>query len=117
MTSKIEGWSNRQKDTGWGCAFAHWIPFFWIYYSITRRTITPLLYQTCGAFVIGFSIGFISAIVNPNVEEETLESLGTIGSLIGSPFLVKKGIDQSRLFAKNKLNNWFFKKSCGNFFR
>ena len=105
MTSKIEGWSNRQKDTGWGYAFAHWIPFFWIYYAITRRTITPFLYQTCGAFVIGFSIGFVSGLVNPNVEDETVESLGTLGALIGSPLLVKKGIDQSRLFAKNKLTN------------
>ena len=105
MTSKTEGWSNRQKDSGWGYAFAHWIPFVWIYYAITRRTITPFLYQTCGAFVIGFGIGFVSGIVNPNVEDETVENLGTLGALIGSPLLVKKGIDQSRLFAKNKLTN------------
>ena len=51
------------------------------------------------------SIGFVSVIVNPNVDEESIENLGTIGALIGSPLLVKKGIDQSRLFAKNKLNN------------
>ena len=105
MTLKIEGWSNRQKDTGWGYAFAHLLPFVWIYYAITRRTITPFLYQICGAFAIGFSIGLVSAIVNPNIEEESVESLGTLGALIGSPFLVKKGIDQSRKFAKNKLNN------------
>ena len=105
MTSKIEGWSNRQKDTGWGYAFAHLLPFVWIYYAITRRTITPVLYQVCGAFSIGFSIGFVSVIVNPNVDEESIENLGTIGALIGSPILVKKGIDQSRLFAKNKLNS------------
>ncbi len=105
MTSKIEGWSNRQKDTGWGYAFAHCIPFVWIYYAITRRTITPFLYQTCGAFVIGFSIGFVSAIVNPNFEDEKIENLASIGALIGSPLLVKKGVDQSRLFAKSKLTN------------
>ena len=105
MTSKIEGWSNRQRDTGWGYSFAHLLPFVWIYYAITRRTITPFLYQICGAFTIGFSIGFISVLVNPNVEDETVESLGTIGALLGSPFLVKKGINKSRLFAKNKLTN------------
>lgn len=105
MTSKIDGWSNRQKDIGWGYAFAHWLPFVWLYYAITRRTITPFLYQTCGAFVIGFSIGFISATVDPYVEDETVEGLATIGALIGSPFLVKKGIDQSRLFAKKKLTD------------
>ena len=40
MTSRIQGWSNRQKDTGWGYAFAHYIPGVGIYYSITRRTIS-----------------------------------------------------------------------------
>ena len=39
MTSKIEGWSNRQKDTGWGYAFAHLLPFVLIYYAITRRNL------------------------------------------------------------------------------
>ena len=105
MTSKIEGWSNRQKDTGWGYAFAHLLPFVWIYYAITRRTITPFFYQIFGAFAIGFSIGFVSVIVNPNVEEESIDNFVTIGALIGSPLLGKKGIDQSRLFAKNKLNS------------
>ena len=56
MTTKTEGWSNRQKDTGWGYAFAHWIPFVWIYYAITRRTITPFLYQIGRSFIDGFSI-------------------------------------------------------------
>ena len=105
MTSKIEGWTNRQKDTGWGYAFAHLLPFVWIYYAITRRTITPFIYQLCGVFAIGFSIGVVSAIVNPNVDEKSIENLGTIGALIVTPLLVKRGIDQSRLFAKNKLKN------------
>ena len=105
MTSKIEGWSNRQKDKGWGYAFAHLLPFVWIYYAITRRTITPFLHQICGTFAIGLSIGFVSVIANPNVDEESIENLITIGALIGSPLFVKKGIDQSRLFAKNKLKN------------
>ena len=40
MNPKIEDWSNWQKDTGWGYAFAHLLSFVWIYYPITRRTIT-----------------------------------------------------------------------------
>jgi len=31
MTSKIEGWSNRQKDAAWEYAFAHWLPLVWVY--------------------------------------------------------------------------------------
>ena len=103
MTRKTEGWSNRQKDTGWGYAFAHWIPFVWIYYAITRRTITPFLYQIGGAFIVGFSIGFVAAIVNPKVDEETLDGLAGLGGVVASPLVVKKGIDKSRKFGKKQL--------------
>ena len=105
MTTKTEGLSNRQKDTGWGYAFAHLIPFVWIYYAITRRTITPFLYQLGGAFIIGFSIGAVSVIVNPNVEDDTVEGLGALGGLVATPFLTKKGIDQARKFGKKQLEN------------
>ena len=53
--------------------------------------------------MIRFRIGFASAIFNPNIEDETVENLGTLGVLIGSPLHVKKGIDKSHLFVKNKL--------------
>ncbi len=105
MTTKTEGWSNRQKDTGWGYAFAHWIPFVWIYYAITRRTITPFLYQLGGAFIVGFSIGFVAGIVNPNVEDDSVEGLAGLGGVVATPFLTKKGIDQARKFGKKQLEN------------
>jgi len=79
MTTKIEGLSNRQKDTGWGYACAHLIPLVWIYYAITRRTITPFLYQISGGFIIGLSIGIISAIIYPNIEKYTVEFLEKLG--------------------------------------
>ena len=103
MTTKTQGWSNRQKDTGWGYALAHLLPFVWIYYSITRRTITPFLYQIGGAFIVGVSVGFVSFIVNPNVDDETVEGLGGLGGVVVSPLLVKKGIDQARNFGKKQL--------------
>jgi len=62
---------------------------FGSYNAITRRTITTFHYQICGAFVIGFSVGFVSVIVNPNVKEEYIESIETIGVLIGSTLLLK----------------------------
>ena len=68
----------------------HWIQFDWIYYAITKRTIIPFVYQTCGAFVIRFCIGFVSAIVNSNVKDETVKSLGILGELIGNVLLFKK---------------------------
>jgi len=77
------------------------LPFFSIYYAITRRTETALIYKICGTFIIGF----VSVIVNTNIDEESVESLGSIRALTGSPLIVKKGIDQSCIFAKNKLNS------------
>ena len=44
MITKSEGFKNRQKDIGWGYAIAHIVPFVGLYYAITRRTITPLLF-------------------------------------------------------------------------
>ena len=55
MTTKLEGFQNRQKDVGWGYAIAHIVPFVGLYYAITRRTITPLLFAFLGNFVIGFT--------------------------------------------------------------
>ena len=103
MTSKTKGWSNRQKDKGWGYAFAHWLPFVWIYYAITRRTITPFFYQVGGGFVVGFSVGLVALVVNPKVDNVILGNLVRMAGGIASPFLVKKGIDQSRKFGKEKL--------------
>ncbi len=105
MTRKIEGLSNRQKDTGWGYACAHLIPFVWIYYAITRRTITPFLYQIGGTFIVGFSIGVVSSIVNPYVLEDTVEGLASLGGAVATPFLAKKGIDQARKYGKKQLEN------------
>ena len=48
MTTKLEGFQNRQKDVGWGYAIAHIVPFVGLYYAITRRTITPLLFAFFG---------------------------------------------------------------------
>ncbi len=103
MTTKIEALSNRQKDAGWGYAFAHWIPFLWIYYAITRRTITPFLYLLFGGFLVGLTIGIVSAIVNPKAKEDNLSRLGAIGGFVATPFLAKKGIDQSRKSGKKQL--------------
>ena len=44
MTTKLEGFQNRQKDVGWGYAVAHVVPFVGLYYAINRRTITPVSY-------------------------------------------------------------------------
>jgi len=96
MTTKLEGFQNRQKDVGWGYAIAHIVPFVGLYYAITRRTITPLLFVLLGNLAIGFTYGVIVAIINPNYDEKKLENSGTLIGLVTAPILAKKGIEKAR---------------------
>ncbi len=105
MTTKLEGFQNRQKDIGWGYAIAHIVPFVGIYYAITRRTITPLLFTVLGNFAIGFTYGFIFAIINPNYNEKELENSATLIGLVTAPLLAKQGIEKARKYGKEKIDS------------
>ena len=103
MTTKLEGFQNRQKDSGWGYALAHLVPFVGIYYAITRRTITPALFALLGNFAIGFTFGMIVAVLNPNYDERELENSARLIGLVTTPILVKKGIEKARRYGKEKI--------------
>ena len=104
MISKHDAFKKRQKDTGWGYAVAHIIPFVFIYYSLTRRTITPLLYAIIGNLLIGFCFGYIYKTLNPNYIKTRFEDFSrTLGYVI-TPILAKRGIEKSRIYGKSMLN-------------
>ena len=103
MTTKLEGYQNRQKDIGWGYALAHLVPFVWIYYAITRRTITPISFSILGNFVIGFTYGMIAAVLNPNIDLDKLENRALLVGFVTTPILTKKGIEKARRHGKEKL--------------
>ncbi|WP_288261542.1 hypothetical protein [uncultured Prochlorococcus sp.] len=105
MTTKLEGFQNRQKDIGWGYAIAHVIPFVGLYYAITRRTVTPLLFTVLGNFVIGFAYGFTVGIINPNYDEKKLENSAALIGLVTAPILAKKGIEKARKYGKEKIDS------------
>ena len=105
MTTKLEGFQNRQKDVGWGYAIAHLVPFVGLYYAITRRTITPLLFAVLGNLAIGFTYGVIVAIINPNYDEKKLENSGALIGLVTTPLLAKKGIEKARKYGKEKIDS------------
>ena len=105
MTTKLEGFQNRQKDVGWGYAIAHIVPFVGLYYAITRRTITPLLFAFLGNLAIGFVYGFIVAIINPNYDQKKLENSSTLIGLVTTPILAKKGIEKARKYGKEKIDS------------
>ena len=110
MTSRIQGWSNRQKDTGWGYAFAHYIPGVFIYYSITRRTINNVTSILGSRFFIEVFVVLIainefhipSLISEPPVEENTSLLIFFLTTLV-QPFVVKLAISDARKDAKEKL--------------
>ena len=105
MTTKLEGFQNRQKDVGWGYAVAHVVPFVGLYYAITRRTATPLLFVFLGNLAIGFTYGVIVAIINPNYDEKKLENSGKLIGLVTTPILAKKGIEKARKYGKEKIDS------------
>jgi len=92
----------RQEDIGWGRAFAHWIPFYGLYYAINRRTITPWAFAFAGNVVTAFTLGFFVALANPQVTEKQLDNLGSL-SLLAMPVWVKMGINSSRKQGAKKL--------------
>jgi len=100
---KIQALKKRLKDTGWGRAFAHLIPFYGIYYAVTRRTITPLVWDLTGSFTAGFIIGF--AMISADATESSIDATVPLVSFAITPLLAKQGIDRARIFARVKLRD------------
>ena len=91
LIKKEEAWKIRQKDNGWGFALAHIIPFVWIYYAASRRTITPALFVFIGSLIIG-----------------CLAPEGKVTPLafIATPFLTKAGIIKAKNFGDIKIKEF-----------
>ncbi|MEY4442816.1 MAG: hypothetical protein RL442_1816 [Pseudomonadota bacterium] len=104
--AKRTAWELRQKDTGWGHVLAQsWVPFYWIYYAFSRRTITPLLHGKGFGLAAAFIAGVIVGATQPNTQqaEQSAGPLGTLACLLAAPIGFKIGTDSAREFAKQKL--------------
>lgn len=98
--AKRQAFELRQADTGWGRALAQsWIPFYWIYYASTRRTITPWL---C-AIALAISGGIVVRVVVGDKSETSIEQLGQLTGLIVAPFGYKLGTNKARAYAKKRM--------------
>lgn len=90
----------RQKDTGWGrCLAQSYVPFYVIYYAVTRRTITPWLWALAFLFSAGCTVG---AVFNDKSERE-LEQLGQLAGIVFGPFGFKLGTNKAREYARKRL--------------
>ena len=110
METKVDGWFQRQKDIGWGYALAHWLPLVFLYYAISRRTITPLLYGLFGGFIVLILTSIVLIFAYPNMSEDEVTTLSTFAWIVANPILTKKGIDQARYYAKKRLDFGLNKK-------
>ena len=98
--AQIQAWKARQQDTSWGRVFLQaYCPFYWIYYAINRRTITPWLHG------FGFAVAavMLAGVINAGKAEDQVEGLNTVTALIVAPIGYKIGTDSARNFAKKKL--------------
>lgn len=103
----------RQKDTGWGRACAHLIPFYPIYYAWTRRTLTPGLWgiglSLATIFIIDLlSTGKIVSITNLTeilyyVNQSHTTTTGEIFAMPINVIGIKLGINKSRQYAHHIL--------------
>ena len=94
--NKFNALALRQKDKGWGYAFAHYIPFVAIYYAISRRTITPILYIISLHFIVSFLVGFFAAIIN--LDPRLVAPIYILIELILLPITTKYAINKARRY-------------------
>ena len=102
--AKRRAYELRQKDTGWGRVIAHLIPYYGLYYAISRRTITPLFYAF-GISLIAFGISLIILSLL-SLETTTEWAEGVVGVSwvlavnIPQTIGVKLGINKARKYAR-----------------
>ncbi len=107
--AKRRAYELRQKDTGWGRVIAHFIPYYGLYYAISRRTITPLFYAF-GISLIAFGIILIILIILESLNLLSLEPTtewaeGVAGLMVlaantAQTIGVKLGINKARKYAR-----------------
>ena len=97
--SREQAFQARQLDTGWGYAFAHYLPFVAIYYGLTRRTLTPMAVYLGGCALAAFVYGM----ANPNPSEKQINTASNWIALGSMPVLIKLGQEKARKHAAKKL--------------
>jgi len=97
---KILAFRKRQQDTGWGYALSSaWVPLVQIYYAISRRSITPIIYGIAGTAFICILIGaFINTfgVSGQGPSSEQWKAVFYVTTYIAGPFLYKSGIRQAK---------------------
>ncbi len=103
--AKRRAYELRQKDTGWGRVIAHFIPYYGLYYAISRRTITPLFYALIAFGIIILILIIIESLNLLSLEPTTEWAEGVAGFMVlaantAQTIGVKLGINKARKYAR-----------------
>ena len=97
---KIRAFRKRQQDTGWGYALSSaWVPLVQIYYAISRRSITPIIYGIAGTALICIIIGACMntfGVSGQGPSSEQWKVVFYLTTYVAGPFLYKSGIRQAK---------------------
>ena len=94
FTTKKQARVNRDKDNGWGYAWAHLLPIVGLYYACTRRTLTPVFINFAGQLTIAIVIGVTAS--TSDIEAGLDEGASTVLGLAATPALTQWGINLAR---------------------
>ena len=103
-TGLIKAFRLRQNDTGWGRALANLIPFYGIFYAFSRKTITPFGMYMFVSFLSIIASVMMATSSGYDVPNQSQRELRRIIMIIATPFIIKFGINQSREYAKRRLD-------------
>ncbi len=97
---QILAFRKRQQDTGWGYALSSaWVPLVQIYYAISRRSITPIIYGITGTALICIIIGACMntfGVSGQGPSSEQWKVVFYLTTYVAGPFLYKAGIRQAK---------------------
>ncbi|KZR83878.1 hypothetical protein PMIT1342_00196 [Prochlorococcus marinus str. MIT 1342] len=97
---QILAFRKRQQDTGWGYALSSaWVPLVQIYYAISRRSITPIIYGIAGTALICIIIGACMntfGVSGQGPSSEQWKVVFYLTTYVAGPFLYKSGIRQAK---------------------
>ena len=97
---QILAFRKRQQDTGWGYALSSaWVPLVQIYYAISRRSITPIIYGITGTALICIIIGACIntfGISGKGPSSEQWKVVFYLTTYVAGPLLYKAGIGQAK---------------------
>ena len=117
---KILAFRKRQQDTGWGYALSSaWVPLVQIYYAISRRSITPIIYGITGTALICIIIGACMntfGVSGQGPSSEQWKVVFYLTTYVAGPFLYKSGIRQAKreamaIHMRNRIANGELRRS------